>query len=125
MNGSVSGQPGPGIEAYVPLRQLPNGRAMLLAPPREELLGPPDVDGMPMMPAFPAGFLNGRVPMGAGGQTTAPVAPFNPVPLGVQMAERSRQQLYPGPPSLGALLPPIPMGPRATTLNDDGSGRPS
>lgn len=102
-----------GIEAYVPLKRLPDGRAMLLAPPRAELMGPPDIDGMPMMPPFPAGMLNGRMPAAGTGQPATPVAPFNPVPLGVQMEEQARRQAYPGPPSLGALVSPIPPGPRA------------
>lgn len=113
MPGMTAPAPAGGIEAYVPLQRLPNGRAMLLAPPREELLGPPDVDGMPAMPPFPPGLLNGRMPPTGTGQPSAPVAPFNPVPLGVQMAERARQQVYPGPPSLGSLLSPVPPGPRA------------
>lgn len=110
-----------GIEAYVPIRQLPNGRAMLMAPPRAELLGPPDVNGMPRMPAFPPGMFNGQFPSAGTGQPTTPVAPFNPVPLGVQMGQLAQMQVYPGPPSLGGMVLPVPPGPRAIY---DGSGRP-
>lgn len=110
-----------GIEAYVPLRQLPNGRAMLRAPSQAELTGPPNVAGMPQMPAFPPGMFGGGIPSAGTGQPTTPVAPFNPVPLGVQMADRARFQVYPGPASLGGLVLPIPLGPRAVY---DESGRP-
>lgn len=115
MNLSGPGMAGPtppaGIEAYVPIRRLPSGNAMLLSPGRAELAGPPNVNGMPVMPPFPPGMLNGQMPPPGTGQPTAPVAPFNPVPLSAQMAER--YQIYPGPPSIAGLVPPVPPGPRA------------
>lgn len=101
-----------GIEAYVPIRPLPNGRGMLLTP-RAELLGPPNVEGMPVMPPFPPGLLNGQFPSTMTGQPTAPVVPFNPVPLSAQRAAQAGPQYFPGPPSLGGLMLPIPPGPRA------------
>lgn len=117
--------PAGGIESYVPVIKLPNGRAMLMAPPREELLGPPQVDGMPIMPPFPPGFIHGGIPSG---HNPAPVAPFNPVPLGVQMEQRAyfqaQQQAYPGPPSLADVVPPILQGPAALSWDADEFGRP-
>jgi hypothetical protein len=117
--------PGGGIESYVPVMRLPNGRAMLLAPPREALLNAPQIDGIPPMPAFPPGFLNGGIPAG---HNPAPVAPFNPIPLGLQMEQRAqfeaRQQAYPGPPSIAELVPPIIPGPVAITWDPDEFGRP-
>jgi hypothetical protein len=95
---------------------------MLMTPRNEELMGPPQIDGMPPMPAFPAGFINGGMPMGGPNQT--PVTPFNPLPLSVQMEQRARLQAYPGPPSLAALTPPIPPGPRVVAWNPDEIGRP-
>lgn len=101
-----------GIEAYVPIRQLPSGHSMLFSPQQAGSFGPPQIEGMPVMPTFPSGLVPGAMPQGGvAGQPTAPVAPFNPVPLGVQMAERARLQQYPGPPSLGGLMLPIPPGP--------------
>jgi hypothetical protein len=125
MNGPFPGMPAGGLEDFVPVRPLPNGRAMLLAPPRAELTGPPQIEGMPQMPPFPPGFLNGAMVPGAVGQTTAPVAPFNPLPLSMQMAQLDRLQAYPGPPALGALVPPIPPGPRAVVIAEQQSGRPA
>jgi hypothetical protein len=41
--------PPTGMGAYVPIRQLPNGRAALLGPSSPQLMQPPVVAGMPQM----------------------------------------------------------------------------
>jgi hypothetical protein len=117
--------PAGGIESYVPLMKFANGRAILLTPPREELLRPPQIEGMPPMPAFPSGFLNGGIPAG---HNPTPVLPFNPLPLGAQMEQwahyQAQQQAYPGQPSIGEMLLPIPPGPAAVPWDPDQFGRP-
>jgi hypothetical protein len=73
-----------GIGAYVPIRQLPSGRAALLAPSSPQLMQPPVVAGMPQMPPFPQSFFGGA-PQSGLFQPILPVAPFDPTPLKERM----------------------------------------
>jgi hypothetical protein len=72
--------PPTGMGAYVPIRQLPNGRAALLGPSSPQLMQPPVVAGMPQMPPMPQGLFGGA-PQSGLFQPILPVAPFDPTPL--------------------------------------------